>query len=121
MSLSFPRSWGKLDPSSVNLLGSQSGHGGGHEINRCASRLNQGDGGGAGFCDGSIISDDRSRETHTSNQVESAPLKVKLIRGSHGISNLQVMEEFFSEPYKNMYAKCVTSSQSQDEIYLSPN
>jgi len=45
--------------SSVDLLGSQSGHGGGREISKCASRLNQDGGGGTGFCDGSAIGGDR--------------------------------------------------------------
>ena len=78
--------------SSVDLLGSQSSHGGGREISRCASRLNQGGGGKAGFCDGSVIGDDRFREAHAANRVKSAPLEVKLIPESHETSNLQVME-----------------------------
>ena len=74
--------------SSVDLLGSQSSHCNGREIRRCAFRLNQGDGGGADFFDVSAIGDDRSREAYAANRVESTPLKVKLIPGSHGASNL---------------------------------
>ena len=78
--------------SSVDLLGSQSGHGGDRKISTCASRLTQDGEGGAGFCDGSVVGDDRSRETRAANRIESAFLKVKLIPGFHGIFNLQMLE-----------------------------
>ena len=44
MSLSFTRGWEKVDHVECNLVGSQSGHGGGRGPDRCASRLNQGGG-----------------------------------------------------------------------------
>jgi len=78
--------------SSVDLLGSQSGHSGGREISTSASRRNQGNGDRANFYDGSNVRNDRSREAQAANRVESTPLKVKLISGSHGISNLLVMK-----------------------------
>ena len=43
---SFPRVWGSSTLSSADLLGSQSGHGGGREAGIRSSYLHQGGGGG---------------------------------------------------------------------------
>ena len=63
---SFPRVGENSILSSVDL-GSQSGHGGGRGSNRCASRLNQGGGGGTDFCDKSAIKDDSSSSAHVTS------------------------------------------------------
>ena len=73
--------------SSVDLLGSQSGHVGGHGTSVHASSLTLDGGGEPGFCDGSAIGEGTSRKVDAAQRVEFSPLKVGLILGSHEISN----------------------------------
>ena len=77
---------------SVDLLSSQSGHGSGRGISIWASTLNQAGRVETCFCDGSIIGDGKSRKSHAAHGVESSPLKVRSVPGSHGMSNLLVMD-----------------------------
>ena len=78
MSPSFPQSWEKLDPTSVDLLGSQSGHDGGYGSSKYAPRLNQ-SGGVELACDKSTVGDGKSRKAHIANRVEYSPLKIGLV------------------------------------------
>jgi len=71
---------------------SQSGYGGGRRTVGRASSSNHGGGGGSGLHDGSTAVDNRSEKAHATKRVESAPLKIKLISGSHEKFNSSVIK-----------------------------